>query len=105
MDQKIKQIVRDYKKKLAGLGIIAEKSLIFGSYAQGRATKDSDLDLLIISDDFKKMDLWERLCLLGRARKGICRPMEILGLTREEFAEQKTGTFVADEIKARAVEI
>ena len=105
MDKRIKQVVIAYKRTLAGLGITVEKSLIFGSHAQGNAGRDSDLDLLIISDDFKRMDLWERLSLLGRARKGLCRPMEIIGLTRDEFEKQKTGTFIADEIKDQAIEV
>lgn len=33
--------------------------------------KDSDIDLVVISDDFKDMDTWERLMLLGSVRIGI----------------------------------
>ncbi len=51
------------------------------------------------------MDLWERLCLLGRARIGINKPMEILGLTEEEFIEESKGTFIADEVKLNGVEV
>ncbi len=44
------------------------------------------------------MDLWERLCLLGRARLGIKRPMEIIGVTEEEFEKVLTGSFIGDEV-------
>ncbi len=51
------------------------------------------------------MDLWERLSLLGRARIGIEKPMEILGLTEEEYQLEKEGTFIGDEVKPLAINI
>ena len=51
------------------------------------------------------MDLWERLCLLGRARKGIKRPMEILGLTEEEYESDQIDTFIRDEVKLKGIEV
>lgn len=40
---------------------------------------------------------------MGRARMGIKRPMEILGLTEEEFASEYSGTFIGDEVKSKGV--
>ena len=51
------------------------------------------------------MDLWEILCFLGRARTGIKKPMEIIGLSEEEFASENTGTFIGDEVKSKGVEV
>ena len=73
--------------------------------APGRAGEDSDLDLVVVSDSFRDMDLWERLCFLGRARKGINRPMEILGLTEEEFELEGKGTFIGNEVKSKGIEV
>jgi predicted nucleotidyltransferase len=103
MDKEIKQIVKDYKKRLELLGVKANKSLIFGSHLHGNAGIDSDIDLLIVSDDFSGMDLWDRLCLLGRARIGIKKPMEILGLTEDEYAREGEGSFIGDEVKLSGV--
>ena len=77
--------ITEYKEKLEALGIRVRKIILYGSHASGRAGEDSDLDLVVVSNDLRNMDLWERLCLLGEARMGIKRPMEILGLTEEEF--------------------
>jgi len=87
------------------MGIRVKKLLLFGSHARGTAGADSDIDLAVVSDDFTSMDLWERMCLLGRARVGIARPMEILGFTQQEFAERHDGTFVGDEVRQKGVEI
>jgi poly(A) polymerase Pap1 len=35
--------------------ISIQKVYLFGSYAAGTANEDSDIDILVISDDFKKM--------------------------------------------------
>jgi predicted nucleotidyltransferase len=104
MDRENYIIITEYKSRLEALGIRAKKIIVYGSHASGRAGEDSDLDLVVVSDDFGDMDLWERLCLLGRARKGIKRPMEILGLTEEEY-ESEYDTFIRDEVKAKGVEV
>lgn len=105
MDKEIDIIITEYKQKLETMGIKVKKIIIYGSYASGSAKEDSDIDLVVVSNDFKDMDLWERLCLLGRARMGIQRPMEILGFTEKEFAAEHSGTFIGDEIKTKGVEI
>ena len=105
MDKEINLIINKYKQKLEALGVKVEKIILYGSYVSGKAREDSDIDLVVVSNDFKDMDLWERLCLLGRARIGIKKPMEILGLTEEEFAAENSGTFIGDEVKTTGVEI
>lgn len=105
MDKEVYSIIAQYRQKLEASGIKVNKIILYGSYASGRAGEDSDMDLLVISDDFGNMDLWERLCLLGRARMGIMKPMEILGLTEEEFAHENAGTFIGDEVKVKGIEV
>lgn len=105
MDKEIYSIITEYKRKLEGSGVKVKKIVLYGSYAWGKAREGSDIDLIVVSDDFKNMDLWERLCFLGRARIGIKKPMEILGLTEEEFLAEDTGTFIGDEVKPKGVEV
>ena len=105
MDRENHIIIAQYKEKLETMGIRVKKIILYGSHASGEAREDSDLDLVVVSDDFGNMDLWERLCLLGRARKGIKRPMEILGLTEEEFELDGSDTFIRDEVKRKGIEV
>jgi predicted nucleotidyltransferase len=105
MDKEISRIINEYQRRLEASGVRVKKIILYGSHALGEAKKDSDIDLLVVSDDFKNMDLWERLCLLGRARIGIKRPMEILGLTEEELSEEHIGTFIRDEVKSKGVTV
>ena len=106
MDRENYIIIVEYKNKLEARGIKVKKIILYGSHASGTAREDSDLDLVVVSDDFKNMDLWERLWLLGEARMGIKkRPMEILGFTEEEYESDECGTFIRDEVKAKGVEV
>ena len=104
MDKEISLIIKKYKQKLEASGIRVKKIFLYGSHVTGNARKDSDIDLVVVSDDFESMDLWERLCLLGRARIGIKKPMEILGLTEKEFSAEHSGTFIGDEVKSKGIE-
>jgi predicted nucleotidyltransferase len=105
MDRENHIIIDEYRKKLETLGVRAKKIILYGSHAAGTAREDSDLDLVVVSNDLKDMDLWERLCLLGRARKGTKRPMEILGYTEEEYESDECGSFIRDEVKAKGIEV
>jgi predicted nucleotidyltransferase len=39
----------------------AEKAILFGSVAKGKIHQDSDIDLIILSSDFEKIDLMKKI--------------------------------------------
>ena len=52
MDKKIKQLITHIKSHLIHLnGEKIKKVILYGSYARGEATKDSDIDVLVVVDD------------------------------------------------------
>jgi helicase len=65
---------------------------LYGSYAKENPREDSDIDLIVISDDFKDMNLRERLEILGIASR-VFEPIEALGYTSKEI-KQKKETFL-----------
>jgi len=93
------------KLSLEKAGIRVKKIILYGSYASGKPKEWSDIDLIVISNDFKKMDLWERLVLLGRTAAKTMEPLEVLGYTEKEFASHGKGTFVGDEVKPKGIEV
>ena len=105
MDKGLHRTITHYRQSLEAMGIKVKRIILFGSWAAGRPRADSDLDLLVVSDDFRKMDLWERLSILGRARADISRPMEILGMTEAEFRRRRHDSFIAQEVVAKGVEV
>ena len=105
MDNQASRTITEYKHRLASAGIRIDKLILFGSQAQGKADEHSDLDLLVISKDFGEMDIWDRMCLLGRARTGMTGPMEILGFTPDEVKDGTAGAFIEKEVLDKGIEV
>jgi len=107
VDKKLHQIVKDVKAAIEAMGISIDKEILFGSYAKGTADEHSDIDIAVISNDFKDMRLLERLELTGTAlaKAKIMEPVEIRAYTGYELKSKGKGSFIADEIKAKGVEI
>lgn len=83
----IKKLIKEYLKNFSP-NIRVKGVFLFGSYATGKIRKNSDVDLIIISPDFKKINFIKRLEILSQFRKNkITRlmPMDIFGYTPEEF--------------------
>jgi predicted nucleotidyltransferase len=107
VDKELHRVIENVKLALEAAGIRISRIVLFGSHAQGRADEHSDIDIAVISNDFKDMNLLERLEFIGMAlaKAKIMDPVEVRAYTEEEFAEKEEGTFVGDEIKAKGVEI
>lgn len=78
-----------------------EKIILFGSFARGTATEESDIDIVVVSKDFKNKDIFERARLTMEAEVATIRkfmiPLDIITMTPEELA---SGTsLVADYAK------
>ncbi len=80
----IRKLIRSLRKR----GIRVEKVLLFGSYAKGTWIKTSDIDLIIVSKDFKDIPFKDRLDIINEIvfKEGIEPYIEALPYTPEEFA-------------------
>lgn len=47
-------------QRLEKNGLKIEKIILFGSYAKGTATEESDIDIVIVSKNFENKDIFER---------------------------------------------
>jgi predicted nucleotidyltransferase len=57
VDESIIEVVRRYLDVLKKNGINVQKAILFGSYARGEARKYSDIDILVLSEEFDR-DRW-----------------------------------------------
>ncbi len=64
-----------------------EKIILFGSYAYGQATKDSDIDLMVVMDT--DMKPYERAIPIRKALKYLGMPKDIIVRTPQEFERFK----------------
>jgi len=83
--EEVKPAVKKYIKRVKK-DLKVEKVILFGSFAQGKAKKDSDIDLIVVSPSFAKMDDDERLRFLYRKSVGFPYNLHVYGLTAGEFS-------------------
>ncbi len=107
MDKKITKTLEKFKSALQAQGIKVSRIILFGSCASTKAQEDSDIDVAVLSENFKDMNLLQRLELIGLAlaKARIFEPIEALPYTEEEFASKGQGTFVGDEIKSKGIPV
>ena len=75
------------------------KIVFFGSRAVGKSSKDSDIDLIIVSDDFKGLDFFQRGAKMYNYWDSDY-PVDFLCYTQEEYKKlSKMITIVRDANK------
>ncbi len=79
------ETISDFAKALKAENITAEKIILFGSYATGHARPDSDIDLVVVSDDFEGKDYWQRIDILSSAVYRVFKPIEAVAMTRQQW--------------------
>jgi uncharacterized protein len=102
MDKNIDIIVAKYLDLIKGEFSDIENVYIFGSYAKGKSTDDSDIDLALIFknlDDSKRFDIQVRLMLLAAKIDSRIEPHPI---SYEDF---NSGNPFVVEIKKTGIEI
>lgn len=107
MDKAIIDTVSKFKQALLQQGIKVNKVILYGSQVTRKAEEHSDIDIVVISDDFEEMNILERLETMGlaMAKTRIMEPIEPLGYTEKEFSSKDKGTFIGDEVKVKGIEI
>lgn len=104
--KKIDKIIKNYLKDLSE-NIHIDKAILFGSSLTGRLERNKDIDLLILSSSFEKMDDNQRFNILYTSRKNWetqTTPMDIFGLTPREYAEADFLS-ITGEIKEKGKEL
>ncbi len=86
---KVVDAIGFFERCLKEKGIKVKKIILFGSQIGGKTTKESDVDIVIISDDFQGKNIFERARLTKEAEimtlKKFMMPLDIVTLTSEEF--------------------
>ncbi|MGB9700218.1 MAG: nucleotidyltransferase domain-containing protein [Thermodesulfobacteriota bacterium] len=97
----IKEVINFMAQCLKDKGLNVSKIIVFGSHAYRKATDESDIDILIVSRDFKGKNIFERAQLTKEAEimtiKKFMVALDIITMTPEEL---ETGTsLIADYAK------
>jgi predicted nucleotidyltransferase len=97
----ILEIVDDYVKKISKQ-IPVKKALLFGSFATGSYTKDSDVDVAIFSDYFSAMDKMDAFRFLFLQAMDYDIDLQPQSFTVEDY-ENPVG--IVEEIIKKGIEI
>ncbi len=91
---KVVDAIGFFERCLKEKGVKITKIILFGSQVGGKTTKESDVDIMIISDDFQGKNIFERARLTKEAEimtlKKFMMPLDIVTLTSEEFESGKS---------------
>ncbi len=79
------ELIQKFQKALEERHVHIQKIILYGSWANGNAHDDSDIDVVVISDSFKEKGYWERIELLSQAIYKIFAPIEAVAMTQEEW--------------------
>lgn len=90
----IRKVIRKY---LMSLPFKIEFAILFGSTVRGNRLRESDIDLVIVSEDFKNLDFVKRLSLLRKQWSHDRIELEVFALTRKEFNILKNKSIVISE--------
>jgi predicted nucleotidyltransferase len=83
------EIIQEIKNRIVK-GVHPEKIILFGSYAYGNPTKDSDLDLLVILPTEEPMH--RRVTRIRKLLRDINVPKEIIVYTPQEVEKWKNAS-------------
>ncbi len=86
MDKKAAlETINRFRIALEAKGITIHKLILYGSYARGAYREGSDIDVIVISEDFSNKSYWERVAILSDAIYEVFEPIEAVAMTMEEW--------------------
>lgn len=90
--------LNEFKKRLS-ITLPVEKMILFGSYAKGKVKKESDIDLIIVSNKFRGVRFRKRPVSLYKHWE-LDIPFDFLCYTPKEFRKmRKQITIVREAVK------
>ncbi len=92
--KRAKEVVRFFSNCLKEKGLKISKLIVFGSQAKDTATEESDIDIVIVSENFRRKDIFKRGELTKDAEirtiKKFMVPLDIITMTPEEYDNKTT---------------
>jgi predicted nucleotidyltransferase len=88
------EVINRFRAVLESKDVTINKIILFGSFAREDYRDDSDIDVVVISDDFASMNYWERIDLISEAIYEIFEPIEAVSFTSREW--ESSNSFLVD---------
>ena len=105
-EEKLLEVIDFFKNQLIYEGINISKIILFGSQAAGTASEDSDIDLVVVSEDFANKNIFEKIKLLNKADaktiKKFMVPIDVILMSPKEL-ENELKESLKDQGKYRSI--
>lgn len=99
---KIRKVVNQFIKTIEK-DIKVKEVILFGSYVKGNITPASDIDLIVVSPDFRRKDEMEAIQYLFRQAAKVNSLLEPIPATPEEIKKADPRDFLGQAIKSGKV--
>ena len=83
-------ILKRLKELLEHNNIHVERLILFGSWAKGTQQEGSDIDVVIVSNDFNGKDYWTRINILSEAIYQVFAPIQAVAMTPQEWESKES---------------
>ena len=83
-------ILLRFKESLERNHIHVDRLILFGSWAKGTQQEGSDIDVVVISQDFENKDYWARINILSEAIYQVFQPIEAVAMTPQEWDSKES---------------
>ncbi|MBI5374974.1 MAG: nucleotidyltransferase domain-containing protein [Candidatus Schekmanbacteria bacterium] len=92
--REVLKAVKFFRNCLEEKEIDVTKIVLFGSQQRGNAVNESDIDIVLVSSDFRRKSLVNRLMLIKDAEvatiKKFMVPLDVILMTPEEFCSDSS---------------
>jgi len=95
--------ISDFKKN-ASKEFEIQELYVFGSFVSGKMSKDSDIDVIIVSKHFSNKKFFKRAVGLRKFWK-LNRPVDFLCYTPDEFKKKKKRVSIVSEAVGEGISI
>lgn len=86
MDKKAAlKALRRFRRALEARGVRVSQMVLFGSLAAGAGREDSDIDVVVVSQDFAGKSFGERIEILTDAICAVLDPIDAVAMTPREW--------------------
>jgi len=92
----IRTIINNLAKILTTNSIAVEKIVLYGSYAKGTPRPHSDIDLAIISPDFRGKKMFEIQATLAGLLSQYLSVTELIGYSSDEYQSASPESFIGE---------
>lgn len=104
MIKRISNELRKFSAALEEKGYSVRRMILFGSHARGNALKQSDVDVIVVSPEFKHLSVPRRQMMLQELWPSMSLPLETLPYTPDEFERVRKTSYTVKEAIADGID-